>query len=315
MKKTLLIISIILLGILIYIYTVYKDFLTVKKSDFLGNTTGIINRLKNKEGNIPFSFAFISDTENSDASGWLIKRLLNENIDFVVLAGDSVNSPTQPEHKFFVNRISKYNPRIPIFIVPSNHDVCVEEKHSIPLEFTKADFQNIYGPINFSFIYNDCLFIFISNIGQEDIEARNYLENVLAGRGEDIKHTFVFCSTPLRGIINKVFQVPYWVSEFDRIIEKYKVDYVISGDYHRHVELTDNNGIQYITSGSGGSHYHGDNSFGRFRNGTKVIVYPDGVMKEIVICNKKVIITDNSIRRFIYNKVIPLVESGFWRGA
>lgn len=293
----------------IYLYVVGKGYLSVKKSEYLGNNPDNIGKLKKTEGKIPFSFAFISDTENSDASGWLIKTLLREKIDFLVLVGDSVNDSTWLEHRLFMNRISNLKPRLPIFVIPSNHDINITDKSS-PLQFNKKDFQEIYGPINFHFVYNNCLFIFFSNISQEDKISRDYLEKVLSSRS-NIKYTFVFCPTPLRKILNRVFSVPYWVSEFDKLLNKYKVDYVISGDYHRHFEILDDNGIQYITSGSGGSHFYGEDKFGRFFNGTKVTVHPDGVSREILVCSK-IRFTDNSIRRFIYNKIMPSLENCLW---
>lgn len=295
MKKIYVTISVILVVILLYIYTIYRDFLDVKKSDFLGNTKDNIERLRKTEGKIPFSFAFISDTENSDSSIWLIDTLLKENIDFLVFVGDIVDNPLISEHKLFFQTIAGLSPEIPIFVVPANHDI--EEG-----KFSREDFQNIYGPVNFSFVYNNCLFIFISNINQEDTEAKDYLESILSSRSPKIEYTFVFCSTPLRIVLNKVLDCPLWISEFDRIIDKYKVDYVISGDYHKHLELTDDNKIQHIVSGSGGAHFIERTPFGRFKNGTKMTVYPDAVIKEIVVSNKRISFTDNSIRRFIYTK-------------
>lgn len=303
MKTIYISISIILLAISLYIYTIIRDFSNIKKSDFLGNKEVNIEKLKKTEGNLPFSFAFISDTENSDSSIWLIDTLLKEDIDFLVFAGDIVDNPLLSEHKLFFQTISRLNPKIPIFIVPANHDI--EEGR-----FSREDFQNIYGPVNFSFIYNNCLFIFISNINQEDTEAKGYFESVLSNRSPNIKHTFVFCPTPLRVVLNKVLDCPLWISEFDKVIDKHKVDYVISGDYHKHMELEDNNKVQHIVSGSGGAHFIEKSPFGRFRNGTKMTVYPDAVLREIVVSDKRISFTDNSIRRFIYNKFMKKIRRG-----
>lgn len=287
--------SILLLLLSLYIYYIINYYINSKKSDFISNTESNINSLKKNEGKFPFSFAFMSDTENSDNSLWLIKNLLESNIDFFVFVGDIVNDSIKSEHRLFYQNVSRFSSEIPVFIVPSNHDI----KDG---EFCRSDFEKIYGPVNFNFTYNNCLFIFISNIDQEDIKAKDYLESILSNRSSKIKYTFVFCSTPLRIVLSKVLDCPLWISEFDRIIDKYKVDYVISGDYHKHLELTDDNKIQHIVSGSGGAHFIEKTPFGRFKNGTKITVYPDAVMREIVVCDKKIILTDNSIRRFIYNK-------------
>jgi len=295
--------SVVLFLSALYVYNVYKDYSKIQKSQFLGNTDSIVQKIK--EGDLPFSFAFVSDTENNDSSIWLIKNLLKEDIDFLVFCGDVANDPEEMEHKLLINTISSFNPKMPIFFLPGNHDVNVKKDKK---GFSKADFQNLYGPLNFHFIHNNCLFIFILNVDPNDSEGANYLEKVLSEREKNIKYTFLFTHSPLARLRNKAFMSPDCLTVLDTVVEKYKIDYIICGDYHRHFELTDNNGTRYIISGSGGAHFHGNSLLGKFKSGTKITVYENCVAEEILINNRIFNFTDNSIRHFIYRKVIPNIE-------
>lgn len=302
-----IIFSILLLFVAVYIYNLSRDYSSVYKHKNLGNTAEIINSLGNKESKIPFSFAFISDTENSDGSLWLISNLLKSDVDFLVFCGDFVNHSVLSEHKLFLYNIAKLDPKVPIFLVPSNHDMDFHNTQGN--SFKRQDFENLYGPENFSFEYNKCLFVFLSNILQDGEEANIFLENVLSKRNKDIRKTFVFSPTPSRAILNKVFpESPAWMSEQDKILDKYGVDYVISGDYHRNLEFRGVNNTEYIVSGPGGSHFYPDSIFGRIKCASKITVYPDGIMRELLVCDT-IIITDNSIRHFIYNKLSKYFET------
>jgi UDP-2,3-diacylglucosamine pyrophosphatase LpxH len=295
--------SLILFLSTLYVYNVYKDYSKIQKSEFLGNTDFVIKKIK--DGKSPFSFAFISDTENNDASIWLIKNLLKEDINFLVFSGDIANDPEEKEHKLLIQTISSFNPKMPIFFLPGNHDVNFKKDKQ---GFSKEDFRNLYGPINFHFIYNDCLFVFISNIDPNDAEGANYLDKVLSERGKDVKYTFLFTHSPLAKLRNKAFLSPECVTVLDTIVEKYKIDYIVCGDYHRHFELTEDDGTRYIISGSGGAHFHSNSLLGRFKSGTKITVYKNCVTEELLVYSKIFAFTDNSLRHFIYKKIIPSIE-------
>jgi hypothetical protein len=195
-----------------------------------------------------------------------------------------------------------------VFLVPSNHDLELSAKKE---KYGKGDFENIFGPANFSFLYNGCLFIFISNIDQNDKEYCIYLEKLLSGRGPDIKKTFLFCPTPPRKVLNEVFpKSSQWTGDFDRIIEQYKVNYVISGDYHKHYELSSDVGVHYIVSGPGGSHFREKSLLGRIKSGTIMTVYPDHVTQQLLVCDK-IVLTDNSIRHYIYKEILSKLSPKF----
>lgn len=302
-------ISILVLLVSLYFYSIIRSYLGVKKIELLGNTPSVVEHLKTSEGKLPFSFAFISDTENTDISKFLIKTLLDEKVNFLVFVGDFANDSIVPEHKLFMQVMAEIRPAVPVFLAVGNHDIEPEIGQVRNNGFLRKDFESLYGPINFSFVYNKCLFIFIANIDQEDKISCDYLEKILSERNKDIKHTFVFCHTPLRVVLNKIMPGRKWTGRLDEIVRKYRVDYVISGDYHRHLELTGNNGIQYIVSGSGGSHYHGETSLGKFYSGTKVTVRDDSIETEIIVRTNKITLTDNSIRHCFYNEVMPYLES------
>jgi predicted MPP superfamily phosphohydrolase len=289
-----------------YIYNISRDYSKIKKSEFLGNTDSIIRKLRDKEGNIPFSFAFISDTENNDSSIWLLENLLKEDIGFLVFTGDFANDATKEEHKLFWKTICALNPKVPIFFVSGNHDIDVKKREG---KFTEEEFENLYGPSNFEFIYNSCLFVFVNNVDPNSTKSANYLEKVLSERGNDIKYTFLFLHSPLARLRDKAYMAPDCITLLDTVIEKYKIDYIICGDYHRHFELTEDNGTRYIISGSGGAHFHGETPIGRFKSGTKITVYNNCVTEELLVYDRVVEFTDNSIRHLIYKSFLPVIES------
>lgn len=304
------ILSMILLSMSLYVYYVGKDYFGIHKSEFLGNSESIISVLKKTEGKMPFSFAFISDTENNDDSIFLIKILLSESIDFMVFVGDFANDPRLSEHKLFMHTISRFNPSMPIFLVPGNHDIDIKNNGKTG-GFTETNFKETYGPLNFNFVYNNCLFIFLNNVDQNNNESYEYLKNILSKRDKNIKQIFLFCHVPLKKILDKVTMKENQDSKLNEIIVKYKIDYVISGDYHKHFELNDIDGTKYIISGSGGAHYHGKTLFGRFKSGTKITVYDNCVTEELIV-KKKYRFTDNSIKHFIYNNIMSCFDSKVW---
>ena len=313
-KKTLkiiyMIVSICLAISAIYIYVVLDSASKIKKYPLLGNKTSIINKLQSNNS-LPFSFAFISDTENNDDSVWLIKTILKEKIDFLVFIGDFVNRPLQTEHKLFLHTISKSKPQIPIFLVPGNHDVALSSNNEEENIFTISDFRELYGPDNFYFSYNKCFFVLLENIDPESSEYLDYLNTALLNRGEDTKYTFVFFHVPDRKTKRLFNNSQSSWNRLDDIARNYKINYIICGDYHRRLEFNNNSDTEYIISGSGGAHYHGNTPLGKFKSATKVTVYEDGILEELLVSNNPIALTDNSIRHFLYNKSLNLANRGY----
>lgn len=306
-----LLFSAILFFISLYFYNVTNSYLKIKGSEYLGNNSSNIDRLKETEGKLPFSFGFISDTENNDDSIWLIRALLDSQIDFLVLIGDVANDSTQEEHKLVLYNIAKLNPNIPVFIVPSNHDIETAEDVNYKEPFRKQDFEVLYGPANISFIYNQCLFIFIANTVQDDKENIDYLNFALRKKDKSIKYTFLFCPTPPRILLDKIFNESSGYNELNENIKRGKIDYVVSGDYHKRIEFKSNDGTEYIISGSGGAHFAEKSLLGRFKSGTRMTVYKDGVEEEIIV-KKGLFLTDNFIRHYIFWRIMPFLEHRMW---
>ena len=311
-KKTLkiiyLIVSVCLAISSIYMYVVLNGALKIEKDPLLGNKPTVINKLKS-DNRSPFSFAFISDTENNDDSLRLIKAVLKEKIDFLVFVGDFVNKPRHTEHKLFLRTISKSKPKIPVFLVPGNHDVALSLNDKQEGVFTISDFRKLYGPDNFYFEYNNCFFIFLENISSESSEYLDYLNTALLNRGKDTKYTFVFFHVPSDKIKCILKKSQLSGGRLEDIAANQKIDYIICGDYHRRLEFNDNSDTKYIVSGSGGAHYHGNTPWGRFRSATKITVYEDGILEELLVDKNTFTLTDNSIRHFLYDNLINIANS------
>lgn len=305
-KTVYRIISCLLAVAAIYIYFVVNNVLKTEKYQRLGNSDRIIGTLADYN-TLPFSFAFISDTENADSSLWLIKTILKENIDFLVFVGDFVNDSLWSEHKLFLQTISRNNPMIPIFLVQGNHDVNLSNDNIDSNVFNLSDFRKLYGPENYSFEYNNSLFIFLSNINPENDDYIDYLNEVLLRKNNRIKHTFIFMHVPPAIMKYQAYNAPLYKDKLDDIIKRHKIDYIICGDYHKHLEYTDDiNNNRYIISGSGGAHYHGDSPWGKYKSATKITVENNGIVEERLIAAKYIVLTDNSIRRYLCNKFFKL---------
>lgn len=306
-----IIVSILILTGSFYLYKISREYLIFAKSNLLGNNNSNYNLLAKRGKGFPFSFAVLANTENSDAGKWLIEQLLKEDISFLIFCGDFANDPYWSEHILFNQNIMKINSQTPIFLVPDNHDILLEEKTSAE-QFSLTDFNNVYGEQNFNFSYNNCLFIGISNVYIQEGKHLEYLDNVLSTKGNKAKHIFIFSSSPPRKLIYNIKeQDDYWGKIFNDLLDKYRFDYIISGDYHKHLAFSQN-GKKYIILGSGGSHYHGQGKKGAFKNGMIFTVYDDLIKEEILICDKKLIFTDNSIRHWIYNNFFSVLKDRFW---
>ncbi len=233
----------------------------IKPPSLLGNKENNINRINEDEMlPRPFSFLVISDTKTSS----MFEAFYNSNsyptdTDFTIIGGDFVKNPEREYHNFFILEFVEWGLKNPLFLIAGNHDIALEERYKEKVNaFSIDDFKKTYGPLNFYFKYSGCLFIGIDDNCNETYV--DYLREVLSTESEGIMMKFVFMHIPPPSLLPvSDFRSLERESEFFDTIDEFKVDYVISSDYHsylRHRRKETN----YIITGGGGAHLYDNNS-------------------------------------------------------
>jgi hypothetical protein len=240
----------------------------ITASPLLGNRPEVISGLVDGQAEPqPFSFLVVGDPRSS-AVFEEFYRNSSADIppDFGVILGDFVAFPAVNRHRFFMGELAGWGMTFPIFLVAGNHDfarpndLAGNEMHERNLHrlydpFFIEDFERTYGPANFSFVYRGCLFIGLNDVYSTDY--LDYLKDVLARRPSDVIITFVFMHIPPR-YLSPLIQAREMDGEekFMRLMDRYNVDYVFTGDFHSYFRA-DRKHTKYIISGGGGSDLRG----------------------------------------------------------
>jgi hypothetical protein len=234
----------------------------------LGNRPEVISGLVDGQSELkPFSFTVVGDPRSSSAFEEFYQNTpLDAVPDFGVILGDFVAFPAVNRHRFFMGELAEWGMTFPVFLIAGNHDIgrrsdfvsnAKRERKLYRLHdpFFKEDFEEIYGPTNFSFIYRGCLFIGLNDVYNTGY--LGYLEDVLARRPSDVIITFVFMHIPPRSLSPMVqAREMEGEEEFMRLMDHYTVDYVFAGDFHSYFRA-DRKHTKYIVTGGGGSHLRG----------------------------------------------------------
>jgi predicted MPP superfamily phosphohydrolase len=197
-----------------------------------------------------FGFAVVGDINRGIATFRQVMARVRAapDLSFLVLLGDCANDPTREAHDYFREEFVESGQELPTFIVAGNHDLAATG-------FTRAAFEQLYGPSDFSFTYGNCLFIGLGTgalRGLQD-EALTYLERTLAAERAKVGRVFVLVHFPpmaaLRAPAEELFAQP---ERFIELFDRYQVDYVISGHHHQ-LTQTQAKATTYLISGGGGA--------------------------------------------------------------
>lgn len=125
----------------------------------IGNREPFVQGLKTRGDT--FSFLVIGDTESSGRAKALMRSAMSqEGPSFLVILGDFVKKPGFWNHRFFLEQmISSVRPPYPVFLVAGNHDIDIQGRGGSGGGMTVDAYESLYGPRNFSFVFNNCLFI------------------------------------------------------------------------------------------------------------------------------------------------------------
>ncbi|ASB49319.1 metallophosphoesterase [Alkalitalea saponilacus] len=171
----------------------------------------------------PFKLGLVGDSHTYyDYYEKQIRQLnKHDDIDFVVHLGDITLSGIYREFIWFRDITAKLNH--PMITIIGNHDYLSNGEYM---------YQEMFGPLNFTMVYNDCLLVFFDNvIWEKNVEDPDFdwLESVLE-EGQDYRYRFVFS------------HIPPWSDQFNTgneyyfnmLMDKYNVDLSIHGHTHNY---------------------------------------------------------------------------------
>lgn len=218
-----------------------------------------------------FTFAVIGDINGEIENFEKILENLNENksIDFLILLGDCAAKPNEKSHQYFRAEFIEHarDNNFPTFITAGNHDVSEKAKYTIRF----SDFEKMYGPANYAFIYKKTLFIILGKAVLWNNPT--YKEESLAFLKETIKkykgqyfRSFLF--THISPLLPKINSDDIIQKELVDFVDKNKIDYVISGHEHRYARIQRGE-CDYIIAGTGGAKMR-DRDGDHFQNSGKL---------------------------------------------
>ncbi len=305
--------SFLLGGLLLASYGWFKDYQEIPADHLIGNKAANVSRLK--ENGFPFSFLVIGDTHNSRTGETLLKLgLENSKPSFIIILGDVVNRPGLWDHRFFIWQMAvKVKPTVPIFLVPGNHDIDYTGTKIKGGEWrvTPEVYVSLYGARNFSFVFNDCLFILCAVESIKEPSYLVYLQETLSKKAEGKRHIFVFIHHPPKGAgMAGSFFLPN-ENEFFSLLESYRVTSCYFGDYHSYWR-TQRQGVNLVISGGGGGRLKKSQPlWGKFHHILKVGVDRSIISENLIVLDKRAGF-GHSLEKGVFLYLVPSVQRSVW---
>lgn len=222
-----------------------------------------------------FAFAVAGDTNSIGTFERLSKMLRKMPLDFLVLVGDASFGPTPDEHRLLRAEWAKeLRMPFPTFYAVGNRDVGPE----FPIE----RFEKSYGPGNFSFEYQNCLFIVLRMLDEpfSNADSLEFLRKFRAEPLDKYRRRFVFVHIPPP--VTPVYRTRA-VPEGDELValfDELKIDTVFSGHYHAYGRVR-RGATNYIITGGGGDKLS-QVPPGQFHHALVVRVSPDSVEEQLI---------------------------------
>lgn len=285
-----------------------RDYQSLPPHHLIGNRPSAAAALK--ENGIPFSFLVIGDASVRETTETLMdKALKKDKPSFMVLTGDFVKKPDIWSHRFFLTEMaSERKFAFPVFLVAGNHDI--DHKNSIrPINrsVTPGIYESLYGPRNFHFVFNQCLFIICGPDLQNPDEYLDYLRKTLSEKGKDKRYRFVFIHYPPRGLAEHIegsLPIPR-EEEFFALLEKHRITTCFFGDYHGYWR-GQRKGINLIVSGGGGRLKPSQPEWGKFHHILKVTVGEGKISEDIITIQGKWGVEDR-FEEWVFTNIFPVL--------
>ena len=270
-----------------------------------GNFERVRALLADDEDPEQFSFAVAGDIKGTGTFERLAGFLKAEPISFLVLLGDCVCNGRPEYHQYFRAELAEELPMsCPTFYVVGNHDVSDDE-------FPISRFEATYGPSNFSFEYRGCLFIVLRILQlprYSTKESLDFLESTLSARRRDCNKVFIFMHIPPPVSTDFAARLFENTDRFLALCDRYKVDYVIAGDYHGYARVQRND-TTYLITGGGGSRL--EKVPGNFHHVILITVNGRGVSERILSTEKAEELED-IIECWAIADVYPWMKKHMW---
>lgn len=240
-----------------------------------GNFHTNCEAMKSAPAKDSFAFAVAGDTNSTGTFERLSKMLRKMPLDFFVLVGDAAFGPTPDEHRLLRAEWAKeLRVPFPTFYTVGNRDVGPE--------FSIERFEQSYGPSNFSFEYQNCLFIVLRMLPESpsNAESLEFLRKFRAEPLDKYRRRFVFVHIPPP--VTPVYKARA-VTEGDELLalfDELKIDTVFSGHYHAYGRVR-RAATNYIITGGGGDHLS-KTPPGQFHHALIVRVSPDSVEEQLI---------------------------------
>ncbi len=301
-------------GFFVWVIKLYQDYQNIPTEYLIGNRVSNVNTLREK--GLPFSFLVIGDTEGTERAETLIKLASKEGTpSFMVILGDFVNHPDIWNHRFFLREmITGIKPSFPVFLVAGNHDIDFSSSKikSRKRRVTTEIYESLYGPMNFDFIFNNCLFIICGIDLKNPSVSLNYLRYTLSKKGGNKKYIFVFIHYPPKGLVDYIKgSLPISnEEEFFSLLETYKVTTCFFGDYHGYWR-GQRKGVNLIVSGGGGRLKRSQPEWGKFYHILRINVDENQISEEMIILRNENKF-EVRIKKAVFTKFFPIIQDIKW---
>jgi hypothetical protein len=270
-----------------------------------GNFERVRALLADDEDTEQFSFAVAGDIKGTGTFERLTGFLKAEPISFLVLLGDCVFNGRPGYHQYFRAELAEeLRMPCPTFYVVGNHDVSEDQ-------FPISRFEEMYGPTNFSFEYQGCLFIVLRILHMPHYSTKEslaFLESTLSAHQGEYNRVFVFMHIPPPVSAEFAARLFENTDKFLALCDKFKVDYVITGDYHGYARVQRKDTV-YLITGGGGSRL--EKVPGNFHHVILITVGPQGVSERIFSTEKAEELED-MIECWAITDVYPWMRKHLW---
>lgn len=245
------VLAVLLAGIWIG-YKAQKTAKMMKSHRLINNNRCVakVSTLAEPEGS--FRFAVFGDIQQvTEKLPQLLSALKEENpVSFIVQTGDLVSHSDSGHYNLLMNELARSGLRVPLFVVPGNHDISRDQSNL---------FEHYFGSKQFCFQYGKALFVGLDNASNKlSHEQLDWLQNVLASRREVVQHIFLFMHKPpiyWKGAKRKF--IVDMNMHLLRLIKNYGVNYVFSGHWHGYYRKEVDRTI-FIINGEDAVNRHGN---------------------------------------------------------
>jgi len=315
-KRTLLwlIFSILFLSLAVlflWMIKFHRNDQRIPPEHLIGNRASNVKALQEK--GLPFSFLVIGDTHTSDRAMILIRRAIKAGpSSFMIILGDFVSKPDLWYHRYYLMEMStETKSHFPVFLVPGNHDIDYASEVKEERRVKPEVYESLYGPRNFRFTFNDCLFVICGIDPGNQGSYLTYLRYVLSEEGKGKRHIFLFMHHPPKGVgMAGSFSLPH-EKEFFSVLEAYRVTSCFFGDYHAYWR-GQRRGTNLIVSGGGGGRLKKwQPEWGKFHHILRITVGEDMMSEEMIILKGEVFPLSEP-RKWIFVHLFPILKDRDW---